>query len=61
MDGGQLALVERTVTGIAGLDKLLATFSPSGLDAGRYTLKVDVVQRDTGSTETNSIDFTVYN
>jgi VWFA-related protein len=61
VDGGQLALVERTVTGIAGLDKLLATFSTSGLDVGRYTLLVDVMERATGSMETNSIDFTVYN
>ncbi len=61
VEGGRLSLVERTVTGIAGLDKLLATFSPSGLDAGRYTLMVDVMERETGSTESNSIDFTVYN
>ncbi len=59
--GGQLALVERTVTGIAGLDKLLATFSPAGLDAGRYTLLVDVMEQSTGALNTNSIDFTVYN
>ncbi len=59
--GGQLALIERTVTGIEGLDKLLATFSPSGLDAGRYTLVVDVTEQSTGSLNTNSIDFTVYN
>lgn len=61
VEGGQLALVERTVTGIAGLDKLLATFSPSGLDAGSYTLLVDVREHASGSMETNSIDFTVYN
>ncbi len=61
VEGGQLALVERTVTGITGLDKLLATFSPRGLDAGRYTLQVDVMEAATGSTETNSINFTVYN
>ncbi len=61
VEGGRLALVERTVTGIAGLDKLLATFSPQGLGAGRYTLLVDVLEPATGSTETNSIDFTVYN
>ncbi len=61
VEGGQLALVERTVTGIDGLDKLLATFSPAGLDAGRYKLMVDIMERATGSTESNSIDFTVFN
>ncbi len=49
------------MTGIAGLDKLLATFSPAGLEAGRYTLLVDVTEPATGALNTNSIDFTVYN
>ena len=45
-DGGQLpgtersaarvALVERTATGIAGFDKLIATFDPAGLSAGYF-------------------------
>ena len=61
VNGGQLALVERTVTGIDGLDKLLATFRPQGLEAGRYTLEVDVMHPASGSMETNSIGFTVFN
>jgi VWFA-related protein len=40
IEGGRLALTERTVTGIESLDKILATFSPRGLDGGRYTLEV---------------------
>lgn len=40
--GGQLTLEERTVTGIAGVDKLVASFRPSGLPAGQYTLEVAV-------------------
>ena len=40
IDSEVLALLERTITGIEGLDKLLATFRPDGLEAGDYTLEV---------------------
>lgn len=42
---GQITLEKRTVTGIEGLDKLVATFQPNGLPAGRYTLEVAVRDR----------------
>ncbi|MDX1502472.1 MAG: VWA domain-containing protein [Thermoanaerobaculia bacterium] len=60
-EGGDLALVERTVTGIDGLDKLLATFRPGSLGAGRYTLQVMLTDRATGSAEVNSIPFVLRN
>lgn len=58
-DGGSLSLIERTITGIAGLDKVLATFRPDGLEAGRYTLQVALTDDRTGLTERNSIPFKV--
>ncbi|MEP7012619.1 MAG: VWA domain-containing protein [Acidobacteriota bacterium] len=57
--GGNLTLVERTATGIPGLDKLVATFSPSGLSAGGYTLSVEVTDPATGTREVNSLPFVV--
>ncbi|MFQ5527585.1 MAG: hypothetical protein ACE5GX_15155, partial [Thermoanaerobaculia bacterium] len=51
--------VERTVTGIDGLDKFLATFEPKDLTAGSYTLRVAVTDSATGTTETNSIPFVI--
>jgi VWFA-related protein len=59
--GGRLTLVERTATGIAGVDKLLATFRPSGLAAGDYTLKVRVTDPATGRQEINATPFYVVN
>jgi hypothetical protein len=52
-----LALQERTITGIEGLDKLLATFRPVGLEAGNYTLEVALRNLSSGAMETNSIPF----
>ncbi len=40
--GGLVTLEQRTVTGIAGVDKLVASFRPTGLPAGQYTLEVAV-------------------
>ena len=57
IDSGVLALQERTITGIEGLDKLLATFRPVGLEAGNYTLEVALHNLSSGATETNSIPF----
>ncbi len=54
-----LALQERTITGIQGLDKLLATFNPNGLEPGEYTLRVALRNEASGAIETNSIPFTL--
>lgn len=59
IDTGVLRLEERTITGIAGLDKLLATFRPDGLQAGKYTLRVALRHVASGTIETNSIPFTL--
>lgn len=56
---GVVELLERTVTGIRGLDKLLATFRPNGLEAGTYTLHVAVRDSAAGVVGTNSIPFTI--
>jgi len=55
--GGRLSLVERTATGISGLDKMLATFQPTGLQAGNYILRVAV--RSGGHQEESSLPFVV--
>ena len=54
-----LAMVERTATGITGLDKLMATFEPGGLGAGDYVLQVAVTDPRTGRKEMNSLPFKV--
>jgi VWFA-related protein len=54
-----LAMVERTATGISGLDKLLATFDPGGLNSGDYVLQVAVTDPRTGRREMNSLPFKV--
>ena len=59
-DGG-VDLVERTVTGISGVDKLLARFDPSGLSEGDYRLRVALTDSGTGRTQTSSIPFKVKN
>ena len=56
---GKLSRVERTATGIQGLDKLVATFDPAGLSAGDYVLKVAVTDPATGHKQTNSLPFHV--
>jgi VWFA-related protein len=55
--GGHLSLVERTATGVTGLDKMLATFQPTGLQAGNYILRVAV--RSGGRQEESSLPFVV--
>jgi VWFA-related protein len=59
VDGGRVSLVERTVTGIGGLDKLLADFEPAGLERGEYTLQVAVFDPSSGRRETSSIPIAV--
>ena len=56
---GKLSRVERTATGIRGLDKLVATFDPAGLSAGDYVLRVAVTDPATGHRQTNSLPFHV--
>ncbi|HKI02358.1 MAG TPA: VWA domain-containing protein [Thermoanaerobaculia bacterium] len=56
---GRLSKVERTATGIQGLDKLVATFDPTGLNAGDYVLQVAVTDPATGMKETSSLPFQV--
>ena len=57
--GGSLALVERTSTGIEGLDKLIATFDPAGLAPGDYVLQVAIEDTTNGKRELSSLSFTV--
>jgi len=59
LDGGRLSLVERTPTGVEGVDKLLATFDPGGLSAGDYVLQVAVEDKSSGRRGTSSLPFTV--
>ncbi len=59
VEGGKLALRERTVTGIPGLDKLVAEFDPVDLPAGDYTLEVAVVEAATNARSKNSISLRV--
>lgn len=58
--GGRLALVERTVTGVEGLDKLLASFSPRDLKPGAYTLRVALADPASGTVRTSSAPFVVH-
>lgn len=57
--GGQLFLVERTVTGISGVDKLLARFLPEHIAAGDYTLMVALVDPASGLESQSSIPISV--
>ncbi len=54
-----LGPVERTVTGIDGLEKFVATFSPSQLPRGEYTFEVALTDPRGGMTQTNSMPFSV--
>ena len=59
--GASLDLVERTVTGIDGLDKLLASFNPNGLQEGSYRLKVELTDADSADVQVNWIPFSIVN
>ncbi len=61
VEGGKLKLVERTVTGIGGLDKLVARFSVNDLAGGTYTLNVALQQPGGGLERRSSIPFSVPN
>lgn len=56
---GSLGRFERTVTGLARVDKLVARLDTSGLDEGRYRLRVALHDPATGSSEIRSAPFVV--
>ncbi|HEV7507713.1 MAG TPA: VWA domain-containing protein [Thermoanaerobaculia bacterium] len=56
---GHLSKAQRTATGIQGLDKLVATFDPAGLNAGNYVLQVAVTDPTTGHLHASSLPFQV--
>ncbi|MEO8502306.1 MAG: VWA domain-containing protein [Acidobacteriota bacterium] len=58
---GQVAILERTVTGIVGFDQLLASFDATGLAPGEYTLHIGLTDGTSGNKQTNSIPFAVRN
>lgn len=57
--GDAASLVERTITGISGFDKLRARFRPKGLTRGEYRLQVTLTDPATGVTQRNSIPFRI--
>jgi VWFA-related protein len=59
LTGGRLTGGERTATGAAGIDKLVATFRPAGLPPGDYTLRVRVTDPATGVPEVSAAPFSV--
>jgi VWFA-related protein len=59
LNAGRLALIERTATGINGLDKMIATFQPTGLQAGDYVLQI-AIKSGNGREEESSLPFTVH-
>ena len=56
---GQVSLLQRTLTGIEGVEKLRASFDPQDLKPGAYTLEVQLTNLDTGTAERGSIPFKV--
>ena len=58
---GSLDLVERTVTGIDGLDKLVARFQPGRLEEGDYRLEVSLRDPESGMLHSSSLPFSVLN
>lgn len=61
IQAGRLSLVERTVTGIRGLDRIFARFRVGELANGTYTLKVALEQPGSGFARVNSIPFSIVN
>ncbi len=59
VEGGVFSLLERTLTGIDGVDKLRASFDPENLAPGSYALEVAVTNTVTGAVETGKIPFEV--
>ncbi|MDX1630421.1 MAG: VWA domain-containing protein [Thermoanaerobaculia bacterium] len=61
VEGGSFEVVERTATGISGMDKFLARFQPRGLDPGGYVLEVAVTDPATGIQRRSSVPIDVLN
>ncbi len=61
VEGGKVALIERTVTGIDGLDKLLVSFNPRGLRTGDYTLELSVAGGAPSDMSAKTVAFSVLN
>ncbi len=59
VSGGRLVVLDRTVTGITGLDKVKAKFIGDGLAAGDYTLVVTLTDPASNSQTTSEIDLRV--
>ena len=57
--GGRLQGIERTVTGLEGVDKLSAMFLPEDLEAGSYFLEIDLQDPRTGQAVSSTIAFEV--
>ncbi len=57
--GGEFVVTERTITGVTGLDKLTASFKPTGLTGGEYTLEVSVLDPRSQAMELSSIPIRV--
>jgi hypothetical protein len=59
VDGGRFQLLERTATGIEGVDKLLARFDADALVRGEYSLEVALTDSGSGIRRASSIPFAV--
>jgi VWFA-related protein len=57
----RVEVIERTVTGIIGLDRHRLSLQTRDLPSGAYTLQVAVTDQGTGKTETSAIPFSVFN
>lgn len=54
-----LSRVERTVTGLTDVDKILASFRPTRLEPGDYRLRIELIDPATGAAEIETIGFRV--
>jgi hypothetical protein len=54
-----LRSIERTVSGIEGVDKLRARFSPADLEVGVHSLQIEVTDPLTGRSSVRSLPFVV--
>jgi len=59
--GGVFEVVERTITGISGLDKFLIRFRPDGLEVGEYTVRLSLDDAELGSIHASAVPITVLN
>jgi hypothetical protein len=57
--GGYLDDVQRTVTGIEGVDKFLVSFDPSALTGGDYELQLEITSRQSDLRKLASAQITV--